>query len=308
MKRTIFFNIILSAAVVASAASFPFLGPSEWTDFFKKGSKATVVASTKKATIRRAVQPFSAIENYGSIDVSVERSNTDEVEISGPDNIVGFVECQVSGKSLKIRMSNKTSYTIKKGAPDLKVKVRMRSSLDEVKSHGSGDFVCDKSVDWGNDVKIVANGSGDMSFHSIATQQGRFSFNGSGDIKIDEIKARTATISSNGSGDLSVKNVDIENLVVSLNGSGDVGILKAKSSAMQLSLNGTGDITTQHCDCNTVQSTLTGTGDINIAGRCVHASYSLHGTGDINARQLSAQSVNLRVTGTGDVNYAKPKK
>lgn len=308
MKRIILISLVLSAVVAASGVSIFSPSGSGWTDIFQKGSKTTVVASTKKATIRRSLPAFSKIDKYGSLDVTVERSNTDEVEISGPDNIIGFVQCEVKGNSLRIRLSDKTSFTIKKGCPDLKVRVRMRSSIDEIKSNGSGDVECDKSVDWGNDVKIVSNGSGDMVFGSIVTQEINLSFNGSGGIKINEIKARKAGASLNGSGDMSVKSVDADNFVVSLNGSGDAIIQKTKSSIMALSLNGSGDIVVQNCDCDVVHASLTGTGDINISGKCVHASYTLQGTGDINARQLSSQSVNVRASGTGDINYSKPRK
>ena len=308
MKRVILsLTLIIALTAAFESSAINKVLPSEWTEFFQKGSSTTVKASKKKATIRNTVGAFSKIENVCSADVSVVRGNANEVEISGPDNVVGLLSCDVGGSTLKIRFKKNVSVSIGDGCPDLKIKVTMRSALSSVRNAGSGDFECDKTVDWSNDAKIMSSGSGDISIKSIRSESLKVQMAGSADMKIDEMRSTSVSVMMSGSGDFESHLTDCDVLNFMMSGSGDAKNVKMKCRIANFMLSGSGDAVVKDLDCSTLNVMSSGSGSSRLAGQCVSANYTVSGTGDINAKEMTAKSVNVRATGPGDVLYSKPK-
>ena len=309
MKR-ISFAVVAVLAIFAAVeiSGFNLLSAGQWTELFQKGSKTTVVASKKKATIRNKIGEFSKIENTCSVDVSVRRGEANEVEISGPDNVVGLVYCEVGGGKLKVGFKRGVSISIGSNSPELKVRVTMRSALGSVRNAGSGDFECDKTVDWCNDARIMSQGSGDITIKSIRSSILTVQMAGSADVKVEDVRATLVNIMTTGSGDFLVQSIDCDVLNFNSGGSGDSKIDKTKCSSANLILSGSGDVMAKGFDSTTINVMSSGSGSTLVSGRCVSANFTSSGTGDINARSLTSESVNLKVSGKGDVFYSKPKR
>ena len=196
--------------------------------------------------VTHSITDFERIELLGSLDVKYMQADSFSVTVNAPVEVIDDVETRVEGNVLKIKMKGENNF-INFGVKDSEDVVVYVTSPDflGITLRGSGDFECQNLLDTDN-LDIVLNGSGDITF--------------------DDIICDRINVSLVGSGDVNVKNVKMLQSSVNLVGSGDI----------KMAFNNGGD----------VESNLTGSGDITLTGSVKRYRSNVRGSGDMHTDGL----------------------
>ena len=194
----------------------------------------------------RSITGFERIELLGSLDVKYMQDDSFSVKVDAPVEVIKDVETRVEGDVLKINMKGDGKW-INFGIKDSDGVTVYVTSPDFVgiTLRGSGDFECQNLLDTDN-LDIVLNGSGDITF--------------------DDVICDRINVSLVGSGDVDVKNVKMLQSSVNLVGSGDI----------KMAFDNSGD----------VESNLTGSGDITLSGNVKRYRNNVRGSGDVHIDEL----------------------
>lgn len=270
--------------------------------------QAQVVASNKYVTMNVTIRNFNQIKLLGSLTVEyVQKEGPAKLQITGSDNIVELVQCEVKNNTLQISYKDNTSITFGKQG---RLKIFASSaSLKGAVLQGSGDILL-KDIE-SDDFDMSLIGSGDIVANSI-TCSGDLSavLQGSGDIKIsNRIQAEDVVLKLQGSGDLDVAGISARKATVTLQGSGDMNIKgRSKVDNVTVRLLGSGDL--DFCDiaAREVTGELQGSGDMKLTGSTRSAILKLTNSGDIDAKGLRASEVEAQVLGSGSISCAASQR
>jgi hypothetical protein len=168
-------------------------------------------------TVQRNVslESFSAIESYYDIKVEVDYSVTQEIIVSGYDNLLNALDLVVENSILKIKYKNEYRR-IKNSNVVIKVKIPL---LRKVSSYGLNDISV-KKFQQISDLAIISHGSGKIKFDSSEYKSLLVQTYGSGMIDAFDLQVRDAVVEVYGSGNTEITVKD--RLDVKIIGSGNV--------------------------------------------------------------------------------------
>lgn len=199
---------------------------------------------------------FDEIKLVGSPDIQFTRSNDGSYAVSayGSDNVIDYLEIDVKGRTLIVKMRDNLSIT---GKPKLKVTITA-PQLASVASCGSGD------------IDIDGNLKGDQIDLSVT---------GSGNIECSGVTCNKLNVKVIGSGNVDVSKINTNKIDAQVSGSGDVE-LKGKTTMASFSVAGSGDIDAEDLQATNVESSVAGSGDVSCrAEKTLHTD--VKGSGNI---------------------------
>ena len=176
----------------------------------------TVSSSYAQETQTRGLRTFNKIFSYDGVSVQIVPSDKNEVIVSGPS--VERVTTQVSGSTLKIKMSFGSNF---KGE-DNHIVVYFSGDLNEIKATEGSSITSNHSIKSKNEMKFSAIEGADISLT----------------VDVKNINSRIAT-----GGEVKLIG-ETENLVVSINTGGDfIGKdLKAKFGEVKIATGGSAKV------------------------------------------------------------------
>ncbi|ANH61515.1 head GIN domain-containing protein [Dokdonia donghaensis] len=206
-------------------------------------------------TITRNVGDYNEISVAGFFDVTLVAGNEGELIIEGESNLLEYIETEVDGDRLTIKVKNKQNLKTSWGK-DIKIRVPFRD-LNQVSLSGSGEI---------------------MSTDVIKANNFRVSVSGSGDINL-VVEASSTESRVTGSGDLVLRGSTRDH-ETSVTGSGDLEAGRFKADNVDAKVTGSGDIRVS-CD-KSIRARVTGSGDIEYVGNPTKQDTKVSGSGDIS--------------------------
>ena len=206
-------------------------------------------------TITRNVGDYDEISVAGFFDVTLVAGNEGELTIEGESNLLEYIETEVNGDRLTIKVKNKQNLKTSWGK-DIKIRVPFRD-LNQVSLSGSGEI---------------------MSTDVIKANNFRVSVSGSGDINL-VVEASSTESRVTGSGDLVLRGSTRDH-ETSVTGSGDLEAGRFKADNVDAKVTGSGDIRVS-CD-KSIRARVTGSGDIEYVGNPTKQDTKVSGSGDIS--------------------------
>ena len=211
-----------------------------------------VVGSSNIISLEKQLSAYDRIEVLGSYDVIFTDGEVGKIKIKAPDNILPFIQTEVSDGLLRID-TGKSRYRVKepiiiyvpvdsrlkqvviKGSADIYTEKNLETKALEVDVYGSGDVRLQVDV---SSLALKIDGSGDIRVGG-KTDNLSININGSGDVEVPNLKAEKAAISISGAGDVSA--YVTEDVDISIAGSGDV-IIKGNPKKIKQKINGSGRV------------------------------------------------------------------
>lgn len=206
-------------------------------------------------TITRNVGDYDEISVAGFFDVTLVAGNEGELTIEGESNLLEYIETEVNGDRLTIKVKNKQNLKTSWGK-DIKIRVPFRD-LNQVLLSGSGEI---------------------MSTDVIKANNFRVSVSGSGDINL-VVEASSTESRVTGSGDLVLRGSTRDH-ETSVTGSGDLEAGRFKADNVDAKVTGSGDIRVS-CE-KSIRARVTGSGDIEYVGNPTKQDTKVSGSGDIS--------------------------
>lgn len=206
-------------------------------------------------TITRNVGDYNEISVAGFFDVTLVAGNEGELTIEGESNLLEYIETEVNGERLTIKVKNKQNLKTSWGK-DIKIRVPFRD-LNQVSLSGSGEI---------------------MSTDVIKANNFRVSVSGSGDINL-VVEASSTESRVTGSGDLVLRGSTRDH-ETSVTGSGDLEAGRFKADNVDAKVTGSGDIRVS-CE-KSIRARVTGSGDIEYVGNPTKQDTKVSGSGDIS--------------------------
>lgn len=206
-------------------------------------------------TITRNVGDYDEISVAGFFDVTLVAGNEGELTIEGESNLLEYIETEVDGDRLTIKVKNKQNLKTSWGK-DIKIRVPFRD-LNQVSLSGSGEI---------------------MSTDVIKANNFRVSVSGSGDINL-VVEASSTESRVTGSGDLVLRGSTRDH-ETSVTGSGDLEAGRFKADNVDAKVTGSGDIRVS-CE-KSIRARVTGSGDIEYVGNPTKQDTKVSGSGDIS--------------------------
>jgi len=216
------------------------------------GNSKKIKGNGNVVTVTRNTSNYDGVSAGGSFDVILIKGKEGKITIEGEENIIPYIETEVSRGLLKIQYKKNTNINTTKR---LTVTVTYER-VESVALGGSGKIFCNSLIT-GNDFKVSLGGSGDITL-KVDSDSIKASVGGSGNINL-EGKTNELTCSIAGSGNVKAYNLQTEELTVSIAGSGNVkATVKNKIKA---SLVGSGDVYYKGNPKN-IKSKSVGSGDV----------------------------------------------
>lgn len=239
MKKLITLSIILLASTQIQA---------QWWG-------KTVKGNGEMTTETRTVGSYNAISVAGFFDVMLIAGEEGELTIEGESNLLEFIETEVSGGTLKIKVENKQNLKTSWGK-DIRIIVPFRD-IERVSLSGSGEIMSNDLIK-ATTFEVSVSGSGDVTLEVEANRtQSRVT--GSGDLSLKGF-TRDHDLKVTGSGDIDAGRFIAENVDAQVTGSGDIRVACEKS----------------------IKARVTGSGDIEYVGNPTKQDTKVAGSGDIS--------------------------
>lgn len=239
MKKLITLSIILLASTQIQA---------QWWG-------KTVKGNGEITTETRTVGSYNAISVAGFFDVMLIAGEEGQLTIEGESNLLEFIETEVSGGTLKIKVENKQNLKTSWGK-DIRIIVPFRD-IERVSLSGSGEIMSNDLIK-ATTFEVSVSGSGDVTLEVEANRtQSRVT--GSGDLSLKGF-TRDHDLKVTGSGDIDAGRFIAENVDAQVTGSGDIRVACEKS----------------------IKARVTGSGDIEYVGNPTKQDTKVAGSGDIS--------------------------
>lgn len=184
-------------------------------------------------TVKRTTEVYQKISVGGSFDVILVKGKEGDISIEGEENIIPYLETEVSDNTLKINFKRNTSINTTR---KLTVTVTVRK-IAALSLGGSGKITAKDPIK-SSDLSINLGGSGSIDL-TIDTKKLSGKIGGSGDIKLagttDEFSSSIA-----GSGNIKAYNLKVNSANVTIAGSGSVRI--TVNNEIQSKIVGSGNV------------------------------------------------------------------
>jgi len=162
------------------------------------------------------LKDFDKIEINGHADVNFTQSSVYEVTLRTQENVLDYLDYKVVGTTLVIETKDHRSIRAEKY--DLVIQA---PALTRIEVNGAADFDIPAGLRSEDDLKIIVNGAGDLTF--------------------DSIRCKDLTIEVNGAADADLTAIEVGKLKVEVNGAGDATVTGNAAEA-NFSVNGAGGI------------------------------------------------------------------
>ncbi|AUC84722.1 DUF2807 domain-containing protein [Polaribacter sp. ALD11] len=219
------------------------------------GSTKKIKGNGNVITVNRTTDDYRGIAVGGSFDLILVKGTEGKITIEGEENIIPFIETEISDRILKIKYKKNTNIrTTKK----LTVTVTFET-IESVALAGSGN-ISSKEIIKAADLNISLGGSGNI------------------DLKID-----SDTVSTNigGSGTIELKG-NTNELKCSIAGSGSIEAYNLTTDEINANIAGSGSIKTTVK--NKIKAKLVGSGSIYYKGNPKHVDSKSLGSGNVVER------------------------
>ena len=218
-----------------------------------------VSGSGRTSTEQRSLPPFQGVALSGSMDLVVRQGSTQQVEVTVDDNLLPFLETEVTGSGadarLQVRWKRGMSIYTKTDA-------RIHVTVPRLTS-------------------LAASGSGDMTVEPFETPSLSISISGSSDTRLQKLTTAALQISISGSGDVEGAG-SATRLKIGIAGSGDVKLREMKSDEVSVNIAGSGDASV-HAD-KALEVRIAGSGDVVYTGNAATVNAKVAGSGSVNKR------------------------
>ena len=219
-------------------------------------SKGQVVVGSKNIiTQEKQLSAYDRIEVLGSYNVIFTDGEVGKIKIKAPDNILPFIQTEVSDGLLKIG-AEKNRYKLKE---PIIIYVPVDSRLKQVDIKGSADIYSEKNLE---------------------TKALNVGIYGSGDVRL-QVEASSLALKIDGSGNIRVGG-KTDNLSININGSGDVEVPNLKAEKAAISISGAGDVSAYVTE--DVDISIAGSGDVIIKGNPKKIKQKINGSGRVNVK------------------------
>ena len=219
-------------------------------------SKGQVVVGSKNIiTQEKQLSAYDRIEVLGSYNVIFTDGEVGKIKIKAPDNILPFIQTEVSDGLLKIG-TGKNRHRVKQ---PIIIYVPVDSRLTQVDIKGSADIYSEKNLE---------------------TKALNVDIYGSGDVRL-QVEASSLALKIDGSGDIRVGG-KTDNLSININGSGDVEVPNLKAEKAAISISGSGDVSAYVTE--DVDISIAGSGDVIIKGNPKKIKQKINGSGRVNVK------------------------
>jgi hypothetical protein len=239
---------LAAPALLAAAGLLPLAAQAE-----------RVSGSGRTVTEQRSLPPFQGVALSGSMDLVVRQGSTQQVEVTVDDNLLPFLETEVTGSGadarLQVRWKRGMSIYTKTDA-------RIHVTVPRLTS-------------------LAASGSGDMTVEPFETPSLSISVSGSSDTRLQKLTTAALQISISGSGDVEGAG-SATRLKIGIAGSGDVKLREMKSDEVSVNIAGSGDASV-HAD-KALEVRIAGSGDVVYTGNAATVNAKVAGSGSVNKR------------------------
>jgi hypothetical protein len=216
-----------------------------------------VDGSGRIATETRELPAFQGVALAGSMDLVVRQGPTQAVEVQADDNLLPYLETEVSGSGpdARLQVRWKRGASIYNGRT-VRVNVTV-PVLTSLAASGSGDLLVEAFETPSLSIRI--SGSSDARLRQLTTGDLQVSISGSGDV-VGAGKATRLKIGVSGSGDVQLRDLKAEDVSISIAGSGDASVHAEKSLDVRIA--GSGDVVYTGNPA-TVTSKVAGSGSVS---------------------------------------------
>lgn len=203
-------------------------------------------------TEERALSDFDGVESYGSFDVYLTTGNNYSVKVEADDNLLHYIETDISGNKLRIRTAR--GYNLR---PSSTMKVYVSApKYSVVSSSGSGNVYGQAEIVSDDDLDVNISGSGNIDLDVKAAKVSA-DISGSGSITLDgEADAISSSIA--GSGDIKAANLKTRDASVHIAGSGNADLQAEEKLDVEIA--GSGDV--RYAGDAKVNSHIAGSGSV----------------------------------------------
>lgn len=202
LKKITFIILTLTISLSANAQ-----------DWWGKSKK--IRGNGNVVTVKRTTSNYDGISVGGSFDVVLVEGKEGNITIEGEENIIPYIETEVSGNTLKIKFENNINVRTTKR---LTVTVTYED-IEKVSLGGSGNITC-KGLIKSNDFSASLGGSGNITL-AIDADEVKANVGGSGNIRL-EGNSNEFTCSIAGSGSIKAYDLETNELYATIAGSGSI--------------------------------------------------------------------------------------
>ncbi|WP_159947429.1 head GIN domain-containing protein [Polaribacter septentrionalilitoris] len=238
-KKILFTSVLLTLTFVINAQNW-------WGNSKKIRGNGNVV------TVNRTTSDYDGVSVGGSFDVVLVKGKEGKITIEGEENIIPYIETEVSGNTLKIKYQKNTNIRTTK-------RLTITVPFQDIES-------------------VSLGGSGKISSKSlIKTRNFSANLGGSGDItlKVDADKVK-ASIGGSGNINLTGKS---EEFTCSIAGSGGIRAYDLETKELSANIAGSGSVKTTVK--NKIKAKIVGSGSVYYKGKPTHIDSKSVGSGDI---------------------------
>ena len=221
MKKKAFLTSLILTITVAVNAQNWFGGST------KIKGNGTVITET------RTTADYDGVSVGGSFDVILVKGKEGEIRIEGEENIIPYMETEISGDVLKIQYKKNTNISTTQ-------KLTITVPYDDIESvalGGSGTISSTSLIEADN-FKVSLGGSGNITL-KVAADNVKASIGGSGNVNL-EGDSNELTCSIAGSGNISAYGLEVNEVYANVAGSGN--IKTTVKSKIKAKLVGSGNI------------------------------------------------------------------
>ena len=145
------------------------------------------------------LKDFDKVEINGHADVTFTQTPGYEVTLSTQANVFDYLDYQVVGSTLVIETKDHRSIRAEKY--DLVIKA---PALKRIEVNGAADFDIPDGLTSEDDLKIIINGAGDLTFAAIRCKDLTVEVNGAADAELTGLEVGMLKVEVNGAGDAEI--------------------------------------------------------------------------------------------------------
>ena len=216
------------------------------------GNNKKIKGNGNVVTVKRTTSDYDKISVGGSFDVVLIKGKEGNIKIEGEENIIPYIETEVSGDKLKIQYKKNTNIRTTRR---LTVTVTFKD-IEGVSLGGSGKIYSKELIKSSN-FSVGLGGSGDIS------------------LKLD---ADDVSASLGGSGNINLEGRSNE-FTCSIAGSGSIRAYELKTNEVNVKVAGSGSVKTTVK--SKIKAKLVGSGSVYYKGNPTHIDSKSVGSGDI---------------------------
>jgi len=220
------------------------------------GGWRVVRGSGRVVEEEREVSGFTGVALNGVGHLTIERGDTERLRIEAEDNLLPYIETQISGGVLEIGQRTNVNLWPKRPINFYLTVV----NLESVAVSGSGQV--EAPVLEAERFSLAISGSGDAKMDGLDTQELTVQISGSGKVDIAGGKADKQDVSISGSGRYTARDLESMDAQVRISGSGSATI--RVSDNLDVTVSGSGDV--QYLGRPRIQQAVSGSGKVRSIG------------------------------------------